>query len=83
MILHDNLNCKGFFPDVDLSFPINILNRFLPQTRITLNLLQTSRLNPNLSAYAHLNSNYDFNWHPMAPPGTKVIVHIKSQQRQT
>ena len=48
---------------------------------ITLNLLCNSRVNPNLSAWAYLFGNYDFNRHPLAPPGTKVIVHSKPSDR--
>ena len=66
---------------VDPSYPINEWDRLLPQAEITLNLLRTSRLNPNLSAYAILNGNYDFNKSPMAPPGTKVVTHLKPTQR--
>ena len=44
---------------------------------ITLNLLRNSRVNPALSAYAYLFGPYDFNKSPMAPPGTRVIVHDK------
>ena len=68
---------------VDRAFPINKWDRLIPQAEITLNLLQSVRLNPKLSAYAYLHGAYDFNRHPMTPPGTKVVVHVKPQQRQT
>ena len=67
---------------VNPSFPINEWDRLLPQADFTLNLLRTSRINPNLSAYAIIHGNYDFNKHPMAPPGTKVIVHNKPTKRR-
>ena len=38
-------------------------------------------MNPKLSAYAYLFGNYDFNENPLAPPGTKVMVHMKPEQR--
>ena len=62
-------------------FPINEWDRLLPQAEITLNLLRTSRNNPRLSAYAFLFGQYDYNAHPMVPPGTKVIVHQKPATR--
>ena len=65
---------------VDPSFPINKWDRLLPQAEITINLLHTSRLNPNLSAYAILHGNYNFNKSPMTPPGTKMITHRKQIQ---
>ena len=56
-------------------------DRLLPQAEITLNLLQTSRVNPALSSYAYVFGNYDFNKTPLAPPGTKVLIHKKSNMR--
>jgi hypothetical protein len=38
---------------VDPSFPMHLWERLLPQAEITLNLLRTSRLHPQLSAAAH------------------------------
>ena len=65
-------------------FPLTEWDRLIDQCNITINLLRTSRINPNLSAYAYLNGNYNFNAHPLAPPGTKVLVHHKttSQTKQ-
>ena len=56
---------------------LNKWDSLLPQAVITLNLLRTSRLNPNLSAHALLNRLYDFNATPMAPPGSMLLVHEK------
>ena len=36
-------------------FPINLWDRLLPQTEITLNLLQQSNATPNKLAYAQLS----------------------------
>ena len=47
----------------------------LPQATQTLNLLRRSRINPQLSAEAKLNGAFDYNRTPMAPPGTKVLIH--------
>jgi hypothetical protein len=48
---------------------------------ITLNLLRQSRLNPKLSAHAQLNGLFDYNDTPLAPPGTRVIIHEKPDKR--
>ena len=48
-----------------------------------MNLLRNSRVNPNLSAWAYLFGNFNFNRHPLAPPGTKVIVHTKKDDRKS
>ena len=53
----------------------------LRQSVLTLNLLRTSRINPNLSAWAYVNGVHNFNKIPLAPPGTKIIMHSKPDQR--
>ena len=67
----------------DGDFPIHEWDRLLPQAEITLNLLRCARANPKLSAYAYLFGNYDYNAHPMVPPGTKVVVHQKPEKRMS
>ena len=67
----------------DPNFPLSNWCRLLPQAELTLNLLRPSRLNPKLSAYAQLEGTFDFNCTPLAPPGTRVIVHEKPTQRCT
>ena len=58
----------------DPAFPIAEWDRLLFQAELTLNLLK-------LSADAYLNGNFDFNKTPLAPPGTKVVIHLKPDQR--
>ena len=65
----------------DPQFPIYEWDRLLYQAVLTLNLLRSSRVNQNLSAWAYLFGNFDFNKTPLAPPGTRVVVHEKPQQR--
>jgi len=67
----------------DPDFPMHLWDRLLPQAVLTLNLLRTSNLNPRLSAQEHLNGIFDFNRTPLAPPGTKIIIHEKPSQRPT
>ena len=67
----------------DLNFPLSNWCRLLPQAELTLNLLRTSRLNPKLSAYAQLEGTFDFTCTPLAPTGTRVIIHEKPTNRQT
>ena len=67
----------------DKYFPLHLWDKLVPQAEITLNLLRNSRLHPHLSAYAHLFGPFDFNATPMAPPGTKVLIHEKPHQRAT
>jgi hypothetical protein len=68
---------------VDPSFPLHLWDRLLPQAEITLNLLQTSRLHPQLSAAAHFHGLVDYNKTAFAPPGSKNIAHEKPGKRRT
>ena len=60
---------------LDPNFPIQEWDRLLPQCDITLNILRSSRRQPNLSAYAANFGNFNFNQTPLAPPVTHVLVH--------
>ena len=44
-----------------------------------LNLLQQSRINPKISAYAQVHGEYDFNDTPVTPTGTHVFLHENQQ----
>ena len=68
---------------VDKNFPLHLWCCLLDQAELTLNMLCTSRINPNLSAHEQLHGIHDFNATPLAPPGTKCIAHEKSSQRGT
>jgi hypothetical protein len=67
----------------DTRFPMHLWDRLLEQASITLNLLRPSRRHPKISAYNMLEGTFDYNKTPLAPPGTKVIIHEKLQQRKT
>jgi hypothetical protein len=67
----------------DPTFPLNLWDRLLPQAEITLNLLRTSRLHPQLSAAAHLHELVDYNKTAFALPGCKIIAHEKPGNRRT
>ena len=61
----------------DPQLPIAEWDCLLPQTELTLNFLRNSKINPKLSAWAHLNGMFTFNKTPLLPPGTKILVHSK------
>lgn len=67
----------------DKDFPMHLWDRLLPQAQLTLNLMRQSRINPRLSAEAQLNGAFDFNATPLAPPGTKVLLHDKPNVRRS
>jgi hypothetical protein len=62
-------------------FPVAEWDRLLFQAELTLNLLRNLRVNPKLSAHAYLFGNFDFNTTPLAPPGIKVLLYLKSDKR--
>ena len=68
---------------LDPQFPLQLWDRLIDQTNLTLNLLRPSRLNPKMAAEAMLNGPFDFNRTPIAPLGTKVLVHEKPTVRGT
>jgi hypothetical protein len=68
---------------VDPTFPLHLCEGLLPQAEITLNLLRTSRLHPQLSAAAHFHGLVDYNKTSFAPPGCKIIAHEKPGKRRT
>ena len=65
----------------DPNFPIREWDRLLEQCELTINLLRNSRVNPNLSSWAYLFGNHDFNRVPLCPPGTKALLHLKPNKR--
>jgi hypothetical protein len=67
----------------DLTFPLHLCDRLLPQAEITLNILRTSRLHPQLTAAAHFHGLVDYNKTSFAPPGCKIIAHEKPGKQQT
>jgi hypothetical protein len=68
---------------VDPTFPLHLLVRLLPQAEITLNLLRTSRIHPQLSATAHFYGLVDYNKTAFAPLGCKIIANDKPGKRLT
>jgi hypothetical protein len=84
---HAIRKCKNHFiaglASTNKQSPLHLWDRLIPQAVTTLNLLRQSRLNPRLSAHAQLNGTFDYNRTPMAPPGTRVILHKTPAQRGT
>jgi hypothetical protein len=68
---------------VEPAFPLHLWDILLPQAEITLNLLWTSRLHPQLSAAAHFHGLLDYNKTAFAPLGCKIIAHEKPGKRRT
>ena len=68
---------------VDNKFPIYLWCWIVKQAEITISIVVISRTNPGLLAYVQILGTFDFKSVPMAPLGTKSIVHEKPSQRET
>ena len=68
---------------MDPNFPLHLWCRILPQCQDTLNMLRTSRLQPHMSSFTHMNGPFDYNATPIAPPGIKTLFYETPQQRKT
>ena len=62
-------------------FPATEWDLLLPQSELTMNLLRNCRYNSSLSAHAALFGSFDFNSTPLAPFGTKCVIHEKPSNR--
>ena len=74
---------KAILAGVADNFPMNLWDRLLPQTVLTLNLLRQSNIAPTVSAYQYVNGAFDYNKMPLAPMGCAVQVHENSKRRGT
>ena len=61
----------------DKNFPLELWDELVPQAEITLNLMRTCRSNPAISAFEAVRGPFDINKTPIAPAGTRVVVHVK------
>eukprot|EP00804_Cyclotella_cryptica_P002446 CCRYP_019168-RA/>CCRYP_019168-RA protein AED:0.13 eAED:0.13 QI:0/0/0/1/0.5/0.4/5/0/1227 len=74
---------KAVLAGVSDDFPIREWDELIPQTVLTLNLLQQSNVAPNILAYAYHHGSFDYNRMPLAPMGCAVQFHIKPDKRKT
>jgi hypothetical protein len=65
------------------SMPIHLWCQLLPQVERQLLLLRQSRVHPNLSAYAHVYKQHDYNKHSFVPIGMEALVRDKPHKRRT
>ena len=74
---------KAILAGVADNFPMNLWDRLLPQTVLTLNLLRQSNVAPTVSAYQHVNGTFDYNKMPLAPMGCAVQIHENCERRRS
>ncbi len=63
------------------SMPIHLWCQLLPQVKCQLLLLRQSQVHPNLSAYAHIYEQQDYNHHPFVFIGMEALVQDKPHKR--
>jgi hypothetical protein len=64
-------------------FPQNLWDHLLPQTEITINLIQQSNATPTVSVYAHLSGPFDYNKMLLAPMRCEAQIHWKTNKQGT
>jgi hypothetical protein len=74
---------KAVIAGVDDNFPMNLWDRLLPQTVLTLNLLQQLNVAPMVSAYQYVNGPFDYNKMLLGPMGCAVQIHKRSERQGT
>ena len=65
----------------DRKFPAWLWCQIIPQVVMTLNMLRRLRINPRLSAHTQIFGVFDFNRTPLAPIGTRNVVHERTTQQ--
>lgn len=70
----------AILPGVDKDFPMQLWDRLVPQTVITLNLLRQLNKQPAISAYKYRNRKFDYNSMPLGPMGCAIQVHEGPQK---
>ena len=68
---------------LDASYSIQLWSKMIPKMQDTLNMLRTLRQNNNLMAYKEKKSKFDWNKTLIAPLGTKAMVCIATNARNT
>ena len=67
----------------DAKFPMQLWCRILRQAEHQLNLLRKSRVVPNISAFACLYGQHDYNANSSTPLGTAVEMYVTPANRKT
>ena len=67
----------------DGRFPKYLWCQLVSQAVVTLNMLPQPRINLKLSAHDQVFGTFNYQRTPLAPLGTKVIIHKRPDQRKT
>jgi hypothetical protein len=59
----------------DSKFPLQLWDKLASQVENTLNLMQASCIDPDMSAYEAILGPYNWNRFPLAHPGCKAVIY--------
>ena len=65
----------------DNDFNMQLWVRILKPETIILNMIRQLRTLTHISAYNHIFGEFCFNRTPLAPPGTRVVIHNRPNDR--
>ena len=66
----------------DSEWPVQLWDHLAEQAVITTNLLRSSQINAAKLAYHQFHGRkYDWNAHPMAPPGSRGVIYEEPESR--
>ncbi len=74
---------KAILAGVDDTFPMQLWDKLLPQTILTLNFLCQSNAVPTISAHQYVYGSFGYNKMPLALMGCTVQLHESSERRGT
>ena len=66
---------------VNKQFLMHLWDWLLPQTELTLNMLQARNIKLLVSAHAYMKDQHDYNKLPLAPLGCHTMTHNKPEIR--
>ena len=76
-------NFIGIFSGTRKLFHLHLWCRLLPQTEMTLNMLQPCCSDPTISAYKAINGPFNYNATPLSILVCNALTHEKLHQRKT
>ena len=68
---------------VNPTFTINMSDKLLPQTEMTLNLMPQATLNLRILAREYFNGTFNFSATPLGPMDSRVIFYTKTGNRKS
>ena len=71
------------FCSVNPISPLKFKDILLDQETTTMNMMHNSIINTNISVHEKFFGIFNFNRTPFPPPGTRILVHAKPENKST